>query len=327
MAAPGSSPRLGRLPGRENLLLMEAAQTHLALFYSSEKEYIDGVLRFAAPAIEADEPVAVAVPGPKAGLLEGQLRQAGADPEIFDMVELGRNPARIIPAVESMLARHPVEVLHYVGEPIWAERSCEEIQEATRHEALINLAWPEAEIRVLCPYDNVGLPAEVLENAQRTHPHLVETGKTTLSPLYDGPSVPPGSDRALPEPPADAAAMTFGLQELAHVRALVGSRATSAGMSPGRVSDLVLAVNELATNSVRHADGRGLVRVWRTPSTTVCQVEDCGHITDPLAGRRVPRSDATGGVGLWTVNQLCELVEVRSSPGGTTVRVHAALEG
>jgi anti-sigma regulatory factor (Ser/Thr protein kinase) len=300
---------------------------HLALFYSSQDEYIDGVLSFAAPAIEAGEPVAIAVPSPKGRLLGRHLRQVGADPEMFDMVELGRNPARIIPAVEGMAARHRGEVLHYVGEPIWAERSPEEIQEATRHEALINLAWPDTKIRVLCPYDTVGLSAGVLEDAQRTHPHLVATGETKLSPLYDGPSVPLGSDGPLPDPPADAAALAFGLEELASVRALVNARATTAGMSAGRVSDLVLAVNELATNSIRHAQGRGLLRVWRTPASTVCQIEDSGQITDPLAGRRIPRPDAAGGVGLWTVNQLCELVEVRSGSAGTTVRVHATLEG
>ncbi len=32
-------------------------------------------------------------------------------------------------------------------------------------------------------------------------------------------------------------------------------------------------------------------------------------------------------MGLWTVNQLCDLVEVRSSSVGTTIRVHATLYG
>jgi hypothetical protein len=105
----------------------EAEQMHLALFYGSAEEYRQGVLNFAEPAIAAGQPVAVAVPADKAALLEQDLRMAGAEPEIFDMVELGRNPARIIPAVESMLAHHPGRVLHYVGEPLWAGRSPEEI--------------------------------------------------------------------------------------------------------------------------------------------------------------------------------------------------------
>jgi hypothetical protein len=65
--------------------------------------------------------------------------------------------------------------------------------------------------------------------------------------------------------------------------------------------------------------------VWGAPGEVICQVEDSGHIHDPLAGRRAPALDAAGGGGLWSVHQLCDLVEVRTGHDGTTVRVHAAL--
>ena len=35
--------------------------------------------------------------------------------------------------------------------------------------------------------------------------------------------------------------------------------------------------------------------------------------------------DATGR-GLWLANQLCNLVQIRSSPEGTTVRLHMRLD-
>lgn len=301
----------------------EIDETHLALFYGDLQEYVAGILNFAAPAVAADEPVAVAVPGPKGALLERRLRALGATPEIFDMVDLGRNPGRIIPAVETMLDRHRGRRLHYVGEPIWAGRPPEEICEATRHEALINLAWPGADIRVLCPYDTRALDRAVLEDAERTHPHVIVSGVTAPSSRYRGPSLPRGSDAPLPSPPADAAELNFGLDELASVRALASARATMAGMTPDQVSDVVLAVNELATNTIRHGGGGGRLRVWSTPASVICQIDDSGHISDPLAGRRVPVPETAGGVGLWTVNQLCDLVEVRTSAAGTTVRIHA----
>jgi anti-sigma regulatory factor (Ser/Thr protein kinase) len=83
-------------------------------------------------------------------------------------------------------------------------------------------------------------------------------------------------------------------------------------------------VNELATNAIRHAHGGGVLRVWRVPGQVICQIEDSGHIHDPLAGRRTPALDGAGGVGLWTVNQLCDLVQVRTTDAGTMVRVHTA---
>ncbi|HEY1450507.1 MAG TPA: ATP-binding protein, partial [Solirubrobacteraceae bacterium] len=86
--------------------------------------------------------------------------------------------------------------------------------------------------------------------------------------------------------------------------------------------DFVLAVNELATNSVQHGGGGGMLRVWQEPGALVCDVRDRGFIEDPLAGRRRPPIDQYGGRGLWLVNRLCDLVQIRSSPSGTVVRVH-----
>jgi anti-sigma regulatory factor (Ser/Thr protein kinase) len=154
---------------------------------------------------------------------------------------------------------------------------------------------------------------------------VIVDGVTSRGGRYHGPSIPLDVDRPLPPPPGNAAELDFGLEELVSVRALVSARATIAGLATERVSDLVLAVNEVATNTVSHGAGHGVAHVWSTPHSVVCQVEDSGHITDPLAGRRTPEPDAASCVGLWTVNQLCDLVEVRTSPVGTVVRVHSAL--
>jgi hypothetical protein len=37
--------------------------------------------------------------------------------------------------------------------------------------------------------------------------------------------------------------------------------------------------------------------------------------------RRRPRDAANGGHGMWLANQLCDLVQVRSSRAGTVVRL------
>src|ERR1700693_5656930 len=139
----------------------QAARMHLALFYRDDGEYLDGVMSFIEPALAAAEPVAAAVPPTRGRALRELLGGRGDQIEILDMFEFGRNPARIIPAVQTMLAKHDGELLHYVGEPIWPGRSAEEIREATKHEALINLAWPGARIRVLCPYDAAALDQAV----------------------------------------------------------------------------------------------------------------------------------------------------------------------
>ena len=84
----------------------------------------------------------------------------------------------------------------------------------------------------------------------------------------------------------------------------------------------MLCADELAANSLLHGGGRGELRVWRDGAALVCEVSDTGTIDDPLAGRRVPSLDRVGGRGLWLANQLCDLVQLRSGPAGTVVRLH-----
>jgi anti-sigma regulatory factor (Ser/Thr protein kinase) len=102
----------------------------------------------------------------------------------------------------------------------------------------------------------------------------------------------------------------------------VARAADRAGFVPQRTQDLVLAVNELAGNSTRHGSGRGVLRVWREDEMLVCEVRDRGRIADPLAGRQRPDHESEGGWGLWIVNQVCDLVQVRSGSDGTVVRAH-----
>jgi len=97
------------------------------------------------------------------------------------------------------------------------------------------------------------------------------------------------------------------------------------GNSPARTIDLVLAVSEVAANTVRHAGSPGVLRIWHDAREIVCQLQDKGTITDPLAGRRRPADDAMGGHGLWLVHQVCDLVEIRSGSAGTTIRLHMNL--
>jgi anti-sigma regulatory factor (Ser/Thr protein kinase) len=101
--------------------------------------------------------------------------------------------------------------------------------------------------------------------------------------------------------------------------------AAAAGLDRARTADLVLAVDEVATNSLRHGGGRGTLRIWRDAGALVCEVRDAGRLEDPMAGRERPAAERDRGRGLWMVNQLCDLVQLRSFPEGAAVRVHLYL--
>jgi len=238
---------------------------------------------------------------------------------------MGRNPAWIIPRVLAFTGRHRRRRVRYVGEPVWPSRTRAELREATRHEALINLAFATADADILCPYDIAGLDPAVVADAMRTHPLLLSGGEHELRPGDAAPFVIPSScSLPLPAPPPDAISHTYRAN-LSEVRALVFTRARAAGLTVARANDLVLAVSEVAANTLRHTPSNGTLDIWHDQHEIICEVHDEGTITDPLAGRRLPNPAAAGGHGLWLVHQVCDLVELRSDSTGTTVRMHMAI--
>jgi anti-sigma regulatory factor (Ser/Thr protein kinase) len=142
--------------------------------------------------------------------------------------------------------------------------------------------------------------------------------------LTGPPSRRPAGDGPLP-PPAPGAMSYAYTTDLAAVRAVVYRYARQAGLTESRAIDLVLAVSEVAANTVRHAKSPGSLKIWYDTKEIVCQIQDEGTITDPLAGRRQPSLEAMGGHGLWIVNQVCDEVEMRSDETGTTIRLHMDL--
>ena len=116
------------------------------------------------------------------------------------------------------------------------------------------------------------------------------------------------------------------MDDLRPVRRLVDGHAVRAGLPDERAANLVLAASELAANTLRHTSAGGTVQVWRTEDEILCQIQDRGWITDPLAGR-IRRPPDESGHGLWVVNQVCDLVEIRTSQaGGTIIRLHMRRE-
>jgi anti-sigma regulatory factor (Ser/Thr protein kinase) len=297
---------------------------HEAMLYDGLEGFLAGTVPFVRAGVEGGEPVLVAVGAEKIGSLRAAL-PGDADVRYADMAEMGRNPGRIIPAWHEFLAAHgdggrPVRG---IGEPIWAERSADELVECQLHEALLNVAFADAHgFRLLCPYDVGALDERVVHEAHCSHPIVVAGEEAHESHAYRGVEDPLAPFAApLPRPPGPAESVAFERQTLGELRALVADRGQEAGLDRVRAQDLVLAVNELATNSVRHGGGHGVLRTWRDKGSVLFEVRDSGQIDDPLVGRRLRQADQIGGWGVWIAHQVADLVQVRSGPDGTVVRV------
>lgn len=302
---------------------------HDALLYAGADQFVQRTAAFVRDALEHDEPILVAVIEPRRSLLREELGRDAKHVEFLDMWDVGRNPARIIPAWQQWVERHRGIGCGFrgIGEPIWSARTPDELIECQIHEQLLNTAFDGGPgWWLLCPYDTGALSDSVIARAHATHPGVLDRGDYLPSEQYPHQDMTFAAMFGLPLPEPDPARvlleLVFARRELPAVRNAVESHARTLGMSGRQVADLVLVASELATNSIRHGGGGGLLRLWHDGVDLVCEVRDRGIVQDPLIGRRRPDPDAPGGAGLWLANQLCDLVQIRSTgQNGTVVRV------
>lgn len=298
-----------------------ASFRHEALLYEGVDGFLAGAVPFLREGLDRGEPALVAVGAEKIARLRAALDGDAGRVRFADMAELGANPGRIIPAWREFVAGHPGPA-RGIGEPIWAERGPEELVECQIHEALLNVAFADAEgFTLLCPYDEAALDPRVVHEARCSHPVVVTEDGARASADYRSDDLLAPFDAPLPTPASRAAMLAFEGTTLSDVRRLVSEAGESAGLGPQQTENLRFAASEVAANSIRHGGGRGVVRVWREDDALVCEVRDRGHIHDPLVGRHQPAPEQHGGRGVWLAHQLCDLVQVRSGAEGTVVRL------
>ena len=149
---------------------------------------------------------------------------------------------------------------------------------------------------------------------------LRDARRHPAAPARDG-SLP----EALPRPRGEVWEIPFAGEDLYELRQLVCSWATKEALASEPTEELVLAVHEIATNSIRHGGGMGMLRLWRTDEELVCEIQDAGFIRDARRLRDEPGTAAAASRGLWITEQICDLVEIASSPRGSQVRMHKRL--
>ena len=298
---------------------------HEVAFYDGVEGLVSCVLPFLVEGATRGEPMLVVMLPDRLDALRTAMGPWAERVDWVDMSTVGANPACIIPAWRTFLENHVGDgPVRGIGEPVWSGRRHAEIDEAELHEGLLNLAFDQGPgWRLLCPYDVASLPGEVLEEALRNHP--VRDGIQPVDSYAGHEHARRMFAQELSAAPSDASLLAFGPADLATVRAVVRRACEAARLLPSATDDVVLAAHELAANSVRHAGGEGSLLVWDELGALAVEVRDHGHIDDPLVGRNPLDLVAEHGRGIWLANQLCDLVQVRSGPFGTQVRLFAWL--
>ena len=114
--------------------------------------------------------------------------------------------------------------------------------------------------------------------------------------------------------------MIFTSADLPRVRRFTVSWATRAGMSAEAADDFVIAVNEIATNAVRHGSPRACLRLSIAAGAGIAEIRDTGcwaaaAAPAPLARRPAER----GGMGLEVARLVCDGVQIKATSAGTAV--------
>ena len=179
----------------------------------------------------------------------------------------------------------------------------------------------------------VGLPLTVLcafldepvdwARVRQTHQVLGTDRGSGPNPDYREPhdvvrEHPPPARPELGTPTAELAFRATDLGTLRHLTAQIGGQG---GLEDDRVADAVLAVNELASNSVEHGPGGGRLRLWANGEPwLLAEVSDRGRLTEPFPGMVQPSTSGSRGRGLWLASELCDVMEVWAEDG-TVVRL------
>jgi anti-sigma regulatory factor (Ser/Thr protein kinase) len=311
-------------------LLERPGYRHEAMFYAGVDGFLAATVPFLHDGLAAGEPALVAAPAGQLDALRDVLGARVDGIQFADMAVIGRNPSSIIAAWHEFVDAHSGSGrrLRGIGEPIFPARSAAELDECQRHEALLNVAFKiEPPLWLVCPYDTTSLPPDVIVEAHRSHPHTSGHSDHDHTDHYDEAallrSVFAG---AWPDPPAGSARFDIrDIRETAALRRFATQRAAALGVSPSQQDDVALVVSELISNAIRHGGGQGVLHIWRDADRLVCQTRNRGRLTDPLVGRLRPAAEQPDGRGMWIINQLSDLVEIRAHGGDVVITAHQRL--
>jgi anti-sigma regulatory factor (Ser/Thr protein kinase) len=297
---------------------------HDALIYGSDESLMSTLVPWLHEGLEQEDGAIVATTAPHIDQLRDALGSDGDSVSFLSADDLYVHPVQTIAAWQRVLsdaADTGVTYTRIVGEVRFG--ATEDLQTSwTRYESALNAVFERSPAWIVCPYDVRTLPPAVIDRAWRTHPTVWDSTRRK-SDRYEVPArllreiVEPG--RAVTGPPSLVLQIDGSVREVREaVRALGGE----ARLPRSRVEELVLAVSELAGNTVRHAGGGGRLALWITSEGVVCEVTDHGGgMADPLAGLVPPKPSASAGMGLWIARQLSDSFAIGADGDGTTVRI------
>jgi anti-sigma regulatory factor (Ser/Thr protein kinase) len=302
----------------------DPARHHL-LVYDADEQYAEQLVPYFEAGLDQGEAL-VAVPGPATEPLLRDALGATSERVTFHVCE------DFYTRPEAALAQYDAAVRSLVRDGATGVRVAAQLPPCSsrdewdawlRYEAIVNTAFADRPVTLVCTCDTRVVPEHVMDTMLSTHPHLVAGGRRD-NPDYHDPAEVLRRLAPAPEPSPELHDVAVG----ADARALRGALArelADAGVAPDQADAMVLATSEVVVNARRHGGGVRTLRVGGGDGAFVCEVADAGGgLDDPFAGYIPPSAPAGNGAGLWVARQLTRRLDLIPSPeGGLTVRLWA----
>jgi anti-sigma regulatory factor (Ser/Thr protein kinase) len=287
---------------------------HDALPYAGHDQFVALATGFLCDGLDAGEAGMLITRRERLDDVRAALGSAADGVRFVDLDSAAHNPALVFSILDEFARAHDGRRVRALGEPIHPGRSPVQRAEAELQELLLNTtACRSWNMWLACPYDTEWLDDRGVAQMRLSHPADGRDLENVAAAKFADP---------LPPRPADAETFPIDGADLGAIRGVLRTAARMSGLSDERVEAFVCAVNEVVTNSIRHGQGPAEFALWSAGDSLVCEVHDSGRIRDPFAGRIAPAIGDTSGRGLWLVNHLCDVVQVRGPSSGTCVRMH-----
>ncbi|QXJ26093.1 MEDS domain-containing protein [Actinomadura graeca] len=296
---------------------------HQGCVYAGDEEFLGMAVPFIAEGLRRDEPVLVTTKPANLDLVQDALGRHAHKVDFAETAYFGRRPPQRVAAFTGYRYRHPHAVrVRILAEPVWSGRSARQVEAWECMESALNTVLTGTGIHMICPYDVRDVPPEIVANARRTHPHMVDGTTVAASGAYTEPvSFVRHRSTELPGRPEDAVVLGYG-GDLGRMRHAVVMETAMLGLLGEQLMIFSAAVGEILGGA---ADGPGgpTVALWARPGEVVCDV----HLPettslDPFIGLHPPTLDPRPGDGFWLARQICDHLDVRCGPDGATVRLH-----
>jgi len=305
---------------------------HAAGFHASTEQLVDQLVPLVEQALDRDEPLATTLQPDTERALADRLPGRLPSDEVVRLHRPAGGPAGV--SAQTLAARWALELRAMSvanGRPVTVLNEHASAFDGadgrfwTELDAALNIALADLPVRLTCFYPELPLHLEILDGARRNHPLLLSDGELQHNPAHHDPravlAARPAAQPPLLGPPD--VRMAFSAWQLHEVRTTVEKALSGRGYERERVEDVVLAVNELATNAVEHGSPEAQLSLWTGRDGLLCEIDDAGTLRDPLPGLQAPHPAEPRGRGVWIARQLCDTLHMWADGQGTHVRVHA----